>query len=229
MPSTRLAIIFLLALPLVGQTTTKKKPKTPVVIQANESIADLRAKAEKGDANAQVNLGVRFLKGEGVPQDHAEAVKWFHKAAEQGNVGAQHNLGVIYFQGEEYIKGMNWYLKAANKGFVASQLNLAMCYHKGEVVPQDHAEAVKWFRIAAEQGNAEAQYALGRAYCLGEGVPQDYTEAYVWLSLSAANGNANASKIRDIAAEKLTPPTLERAQARAGKLYKEIQARIGKR
>ncbi len=41
--------------------------------------------AKQGDANAQNNLGFMYYKGHGVPQDYAEAVKWFRKAAEQGN------------------------------------------------------------------------------------------------------------------------------------------------
>ncbi len=43
----------------------------------NSSLeADLKA-AEQGDAVAQCNLGVRYVNGEGVPEDAAEAVKWF--------------------------------------------------------------------------------------------------------------------------------------------------------
>jgi len=33
--------------------------------------------AEQGFADAQVNLGFMYHNGRGVPQDYAEAVKWF--------------------------------------------------------------------------------------------------------------------------------------------------------
>ena len=59
-----------------------------------------RRSAEQGDANAQYNLGNRYRKGEGVPQDDKEAVKWFRKSAEQGDASAQCNLGVMYYLGE---------------------------------------------------------------------------------------------------------------------------------
>ena len=49
--------------------------------------------AEKGNAPAQYALGLRYDKGEGVPQDYKEAVKWFRLSAEQGNARAQYNLG----------------------------------------------------------------------------------------------------------------------------------------
>ncbi len=42
-----------------------------------------RKDAERGNANAQYNLGVMYSQGLGVTQDHAEAVKWYRKAAEQ--------------------------------------------------------------------------------------------------------------------------------------------------
>jgi TPR repeat protein len=34
--------------------------------------------------------------GQGVPQDYAEAVKWFRKAADQGYASALSNLGRMY-------------------------------------------------------------------------------------------------------------------------------------
>ena len=48
-------------------------------------IDDLREKAEKGDAGAQISLGLMYANGEGVPEDDVEAVKWYRKAAEQGH------------------------------------------------------------------------------------------------------------------------------------------------
>jgi uncharacterized protein len=65
-----------------------------------EDIGRIRALAEQGDATAQLNLGVRYDFGEGVPEDDAEAVKWYRKAAEQGDAKAQFNLGFRYANGE---------------------------------------------------------------------------------------------------------------------------------
>jgi TPR repeat protein len=42
------------------------------------------ALAERGDASAQNNVGNMFARGAGVPQDFAEAVKWWGKAADRG-------------------------------------------------------------------------------------------------------------------------------------------------
>lgn len=52
--------------------------------------------AEQGNPNAQLGLGEMFRKGQGVPQNYAEAVKWYRMAAEQGNAKAQNRLAFLY-------------------------------------------------------------------------------------------------------------------------------------
>ena len=58
-----------------------------------------RQAAEQGHASAQFNLGLMYATGEGVPEDDAEAVRWYRMAAEQGHAGAQFNLGLMYATG----------------------------------------------------------------------------------------------------------------------------------
>ena len=41
-----------------------------------------------------------YTKGEGVPENDTEAVKWYRMAAEQGIASAQYNLGVMYANGQ---------------------------------------------------------------------------------------------------------------------------------
>ena len=54
-----------------------------------------RPLAAEGDARAQSVLGLLYYHGRGgVPQDKAEAVKWFRYAADQGGAQAQYNLGL---------------------------------------------------------------------------------------------------------------------------------------
>jgi len=59
-------------------------------------LTDTKAIAEQGHAIAHYNLGVKYDRGEGVPQDYVEAVKWYRKAAEQGHANAQVNLAIQY-------------------------------------------------------------------------------------------------------------------------------------
>jgi TPR repeat protein len=55
---------------------------------------------------------VFYAKGRGVPQDDAEAVKWYRKAAEQGDANAQYNLGQGYGDGQgvpqDHAEAVKW-------------------------------------------------------------------------------------------------------------------------
>ena len=50
--------------------------------------------AEQGHADAQLNLGLMYAEGEGVPQDYVEAAKWYRRAAEQGHTEDQFSVGL---------------------------------------------------------------------------------------------------------------------------------------
>ena len=53
------------------------------------AMAEWRAEAEQGDAGAQIVLGFMYKNDRGgVPQDDAEAVRWFRLAANQGDAAA---------------------------------------------------------------------------------------------------------------------------------------------
>lgn len=44
----------------------------------------------------QRQLSALYMYGEGVVQDHAKALTWFHKAAKQGYASAQYNIVLQY-------------------------------------------------------------------------------------------------------------------------------------
>ena len=152
--------------------------------------------AESGDATAQGALGVMYHKGEGVPQNHAEAAKWTRRAAKQGHTRAQHNLGVMYHEGEgvprNYAEAAKWFRRAAKQGYAQAQHNLGAMYHEGKGVSQNYLEAAKWFRHAAKQGYTQAQFNLGLMCHRGDGVRQNYAEAVKWYRLAAEQGNTRA-------------------------------------
>ena len=116
---------------------------------------DLRKKAEQGEAEAQFWLGWKYLEGEGVAKDVAEAVKWFRKAADRGHVDAQSTLGVMYASGEGVTKdateAVKWFRKAAVQGDLDAQRILGVMYVSGEGVAEDNAEAVKRFCMARKR------------------------------------------------------------------------------
>ena len=54
----------------------------------------------RADVRAQVELGLRYTEGQGVPKDEREAVRWYTLAADQGNADAQFFLGWMYAEGK---------------------------------------------------------------------------------------------------------------------------------
>ena len=161
-----------------------------------EDLASIRGAAERGDAEAQVALGLMYHNGDGVEPNCAEAVRWFRKAADQGYHWGQFNLGVMYNNGEgieqDYSEAVKWYRKAVKQGSASAQINLGIMYYNGNGVEKNYAEAVKWYRKAAEQGYANAQSNLGLMYRNGEGVEADNSEAFKWFRKAAEQGDANA-------------------------------------
>ena len=101
--------------------------------------------AERGNVEAQYELGYCYYWGEGVEENKIEAVKWYRKAAEQGNVHAQNDLGVCYANGEgveeDKAEAVKWYRKAAEQGYSDAQDNLGYCYANGEGVEENIVEA----------------------------------------------------------------------------------------
>ena len=165
---------------------------------------------------AQFSLGYMYTYGEGVLEDHVEAVKWLRKAAEQSHVEAQFSLGVMYSTGRGVSKddaeAVRWFHKAAEQNYAPAQESLGVSYAMGTGVSRDDVEAVKWFRRAAEQGNATAQFYIGLMYGNGRGVPEDNLQAYAWLNIAAAQGDATAEENKEVLAESMSRAEIAAAQ-----------------
>ena len=100
----------------------------PVTVDAQVTeLAQLRALAEQGNAVAQYNLGFRYANGDGVPQDNAEAERWYRLAAYQGHADAQYSLGTLYAGGEgvpeDHVLAYMWFNLAAAQGNEIAQEN----------------------------------------------------------------------------------------------------------
>jgi TPR repeat protein len=165
------------------------------------AIQKWRPLAEKGDMDAQFNLGLMYHDGLGVPRDSNESDKWYKlsfeglmKAALKGDSYAQHSLGFMYNFGAgaplDNKEAMKWYTFAAGNGNRESQHFIGSLYELGEGVPRNKSEAIKWYTKSAEAGNAYSQATLGRIYETGDGVPQDNMEAAKWYKKAAEQGHA---------------------------------------
>jgi len=124
----------------------------------------LLAKANAGDAGAQVQVGEAYEAGKGVAHDPNQAAAWYRKAADQKSISAELHLAELYRDGD------------------------------GKKFPRDMEQAAAWYRKAADQGDAGAQGTLGMLYSLGQGVARSDVEAYFWLDLAASVNGPNQAQ-----------------------------------
>ena len=118
--------------------------------EARVSLEELFEKAEQGEVEAQVTLGLRYKHGMQVAQDFGEALKWFLRASRQGNAFAQARLGAMYRDGlgvaRNHAEAVKWFRQSAGQGDSTAQLALGILYREGTGVPQSDEEALKWLK-----------------------------------------------------------------------------------
>ena len=133
----------------------------------NPNIDQIRAAAEGGDAKAQFQLAICYMKGAGVPRDFAQGVGWMKKAAEGGLAEAQYPMGLFTAEGkgvkQDKAASIEWFAKAAEQGHKDAQRSLAkiaLVAYQETGNETAKAGALKWFKAAADQGDAEAKAEL---------------------------------------------------------------------
>ncbi len=151
-----------------------------------EAVKYFRTAANKGDANAQYNLGWCYYNGIGVSESSTEAVKWLRKAADKGNTPAKYLLGLYYERcyPKLWKDAIYWYQLAAYEGHVLAQYRLGKCYENGNGVDQSETEAEKWYITASDQNLAIARVRLTEKYRRGIGVEISKSKSNKWAELA---------------------------------------------
>lgn len=158
----------LLALPLLAQETTPDNPALACDdARMEQSVAQLKEEAAKGDAYSQRQLYLRYaLKGHRV-QAAAWADKLIENLTEKAQAGDQ--------------KAM-WMLARL---FLAGD----------EVIPADMVRSVEWFNRLSAAGEPSAAFILGDLYTKQnspEAAKSAYAKAYAIYSDMAAKGDTEA-------------------------------------
>jgi TPR repeat protein len=204
-----------------GLSGCATKPQGYVETKVPQDAPGLRRYADRGDATAANNLGVLYANGNQVPQDFAEAKKWYEFANAHGNPAGAYNLAIAYQRGQgtavDRQAALKWFREAADHDFAAAKFVLAMLYRSGEGVPKNESESTRLAKSAAVQGLPVAQGFMAAIYADGNGVSSDDSLTYQWASLAAAKLTGPpamlANKMRDEAAKGLSPAELTAAQA----------------
>ena len=123
------------------------------------ALAELHQRAAAGDAAAQLDLGLHYVTGRGIPPDESAALRWIGTAAAQGHAAAQFELGSDYTlePHRDFGRAADLLRQSALQGFAPAQTRLAMLYLTGAGVPEDRIEARAWRLLAAEPGERDAR------------------------------------------------------------------------
>ena len=178
------------------------------------AVGEWKAPAERGNADAQFNLGQAYKLGRGVPLDLAKAEDLFGKAAAQGHLQAADNYGLLLFQRGERARAMPYVKAAADRGDPRSQYLLGIAHFNGENVAKDWVRAYALVSLAQQAGLAQATPALAQ---MDKYIPLDQRQQSVSLASELA-GAAQSTRDRQLAAADLgsTVPTVNSAPASTG-------------
>jgi TPR repeat protein len=189
-----LALMLLATYPAIADMAARAETLPGVTKESLEQR--YRAANEARDPDVLYSTGLMFDRGEGVPQDYQEALRWYGLAAEAGQPGAMNNLGLMYALGhgvpQDLSEAMKWWSKAADSGSISALTNIATVYYTGLGVRQSYLEAAKWFHLAADKGDADAMNMLGLMYTQGLGVTRNRRNAMKLFEQSAYLGCSSA-------------------------------------
>ena len=95
-----------------------------------KALRKLLPLAESGNAAAQYNIGVMHEWGDGVPQNNAEAIRWYRRSAELSHKDAQNNLGAMYSKGEgaeqNFVEALKWFILSGGNGSEGGKKNIGI-------------------------------------------------------------------------------------------------------
>jgi hypothetical protein len=159
----------------------------------------LKHAADLGDAEAQVNLGYFYARGQVVGMDQREAFRLYAMSANQGNSEGMNALGYKYNFGTGVQKDMGravyWYCQAIAQGNPRAMNNLAQLLAAGDELARDIAQARDLWRQSAALGHSNSAYNLGLSYLNGPEAERDPRAANDWVLQAARSGQAEAENL----------------------------------
>lgn len=161
-----------------------------------ESIGNLKKKAKKGYAWAQMLLGRSYFFGKDVQKSEFEAVRWFRKAVAQNHPVAMIMLGDMLSRGigcDQNLGLARIHLDKAmsiDEGLVGVAQEALIAVAAGYANSGDRQTAISIATPIAESGKSFAQYNLGVTLSFSG----DIEAAYKWLSKAALGASGIAEK-----------------------------------
>ena len=126
--------------------------RTNIGITVN-NVELTRIRAIEGEADAQLELGLHYVKGEDVDTCTDMAIYWFTQALLNGKPSGAIEIGRLYEKEKDYKLANQYYQIAIDKGEVSGYALLGNAYHRGQGVVSDINKAIYHYRRYIENSS----------------------------------------------------------------------------
>jgi len=185
---------------LTKPVLSKPGPKTSALDQLKRAVT---AKADAGDAKAQLALGRLYQSGALAPDgtaqhDYAGAAYWYRQASDRGEAEATYELAIFYRDGlgvpADASQSFQLLQNAAEANYVPAMSPLSDAYAE-QRTPVSGERATYWATKAADAGDPQGWLVLGFEYDtgkLGGDPPYWHRMAMEAYKKAASGGNCMA-------------------------------------
>lgn len=169
---------------------------------AGGPAAEVVARAEAGDAGAQIQLAIAYAAGEYGADEISESAKWASRAEEAGSAQGSVMLGLLYEMGrgvpQDYGRARKLFEEAAGRGLAEGKFQLGLMFFDGWGVQKDRDHSLSLIKEAAEAGFVPAMKLLAKVYHFGMGVTADAQSALYWAEQAARSKDPEAEMLLGI-------------------------------
>lgn len=180
--------------------------------QESKTVAALKQKVEKGDANAAIKLAYYYeVALDGCPRDSVAAFKLYQKADQLGHKDAKAHMAVYYIEGKGGVaRDTNQYYQlskaSADAGSALGLYRQGVCYSRGFIVKRDFDKGYELTVKAANMGCPNALESMGNWYRMGYRTKADKKKAIAYYEKAIKNGGYSGyAKISGLYAEDNNP------------------------
>jgi TPR repeat protein len=182
--------------PAKAAQKTAKSAKPAKVAAAEPHQSPLMIAAQKGDADAQYQLGMALLEGHGTKADPKAALIWFELGGANGSKAAAAAAARAYETGSGASRNMamagQWWYRAATLGDDKARDHWVQLVLSGEVTSLGGDAGLGWIADLASHDPRVAMV-LADAFEKGLGIAPNRPEAEGWLRVAALlHGDAEA-------------------------------------
>jgi hypothetical protein len=195
-------------------------------------IIELRPLAEKGDHDAQAELGARLIAAPVQHRNFSEGLKWLMELAKAGLPEVEFNIGTSFLLGysgkADPESALPWLEKAAAKKHLSAMRNVGLMYMYGNGCAKNEPLGYDYMLRACKAGDYPSLLNVGQLYLVGTYVKKDPLEAAAWFILSHHMGAPEAAEklesLREHFEEDELESMVEKAQARIPSLSAELNS-----